>query len=46
MKGWTAPPIFPLLGLGIGVAIQAWDAYGKGGQFSEDDIRREMDRLG
>ena len=37
-------PIFPILGWGIGVAFNAWDVYGRR-EFSEDEIRREADRL-
>lgn len=36
-------PIFPLLGWGIGMMFHAWDVYGS--RPSEDEIRREMDRL-
>ncbi len=38
-------PIFPLLGWGIGLAANAWDAYGRK-PITEDQIQREMDRLG
>ena len=39
-------PIWPILGWGIGIAFHAWEAYGaKSRRPSEDDIRREMDRL-
>ena len=37
-------PIFPLLGWGIGVVMNAWDVY-RPEEFDEDQIRREMDRL-
>lgn len=37
-------PIFPILGWGIGVAANAWDAYGRR-PIGEDDIRREAERL-
>jgi hypothetical protein len=37
-------PIFPILGWGIGVVANAWDVYRRDG-FSEDRVRREMDRL-
>jgi hypothetical protein len=37
-------PIFPILGWGIGVAFNAWDAYGRK-DFSEEEIRREAERL-
>ena len=37
-------PIFPMLGWGIGVVMNAWDVW-RGDYFSEDAIAREMDRL-
>ncbi len=37
-------PIFPILGWGVGVAANAWDVYGRG-EITEDEIRREADRL-
>jgi 2TM domain len=37
-------PVFPMVGWGIGVVMNAWDVYGSNG-FEERDIRREMDRL-
>jgi hypothetical protein len=37
-------PIFPILGWGIGLGFNAWDAYGRK-PLSEDRIRREMERL-
>jgi hypothetical protein len=37
-------PIFPILGWGIGVAANAWDAYGQG-PITEDQIQREAERL-
>jgi hypothetical protein len=38
-------PGWVLAGWGIGVAFNAWDAYGRGNRaISEDEIRREMDR--
>ncbi len=36
-------PIWPILGWGIAVVFQAWNAYFKK-PISEDDIRREMER--
>jgi hypothetical protein len=39
-------PIFPLLGWGIGLGFHAWEAYGPGERMSEDEIQREMRRLG
>jgi len=37
-------PVFPMAGWGIGVAFNAWDVYGRR-PFTEDDIRREQERL-
>jgi hypothetical protein len=37
-------PIFPLAGWGIGVVMNAWDVF-HNGEFDEEQIRREMDRL-
>ena len=37
-------PVFPILGWGIGLAFHAWDTFSRPA-FSEDKIRREMDRL-
>jgi len=37
-------PVFPILGWGIGVIFHARDVYG-GQEITEDDIRREMERL-
>jgi hypothetical protein len=37
-------PIFPILGWGIGVAMNAWDVYGRR-PASEERIRQEMERL-
>jgi uncharacterized ion transporter superfamily protein YfcC len=37
-------PMFPLLGWGIGVAMNAWDVW-RGGDFSEEQIAREVHRL-
>jgi hypothetical protein len=45
---WTgAPlfwPIFPIVGWGIGVAANAWDAYGRK-PVTEDRLQREIRRL-
>jgi hypothetical protein len=38
-------PIFPIVGWGIGVVANAWDAYGSD-EPSEEQIQREMHRLG
>lgn len=37
-------PIFPIVGWGIGVMANAWDAYG-GDAPSERQINREMEKL-
>ena len=37
-------PVFFIVGWGIGVVMNAWDAFGRWG-FTEDRIRREMDRI-
>jgi hypothetical protein len=37
-------PIFPLLGWGIGLVLNAWDVYGRK-PLTESDIQREMERL-
>ena len=37
-------PVFPILGWGIGLAIHAYTVFFVR-PFTEDDIRREMDRL-
>ena len=38
-------PIWVIGGWGIGVALQAWDAYGQRKTISEDQISEEMNRL-
>ena len=37
-------PIFPIVGWGIGVVANAWDAF-RSDDFSETQVRREMQRL-
>ena len=37
-------PIFPILGWGIGLVLNAWDVYRRSG-FSEEQIRREERHL-
>jgi hypothetical protein len=37
-------PIFPILGWGVGVVLNAWDVY-RAENLSEEDIQKEMDRL-
>ena len=40
---WFPWPVFPLVGWGIGLAFHAGETYRAG--FSEEEIRREVDRL-
>ena len=45
----TAPdgffwPVFPIVGWGIGVVLNAWDVY-RNDEFDEEQIRREIERL-
>jgi len=37
-------PIFPIVGWGIGVVMNAWDVW-RGDEFDETAIAREMNRL-
>jgi hypothetical protein len=37
-------PVFPMVGWGIGVVMNAWDVY-RNDEFAEAAIRREMDRI-
>ena len=37
-------PVFPIVGWGIGVVMNAWDVY-RNDEFDEMQIRREMERL-
>jgi hypothetical protein len=37
-------PIFPMVGWGIGVVMNAWDVY-RSEEPNEDQIRREMDAM-
>ena len=39
-------PAWPMLGLGVVLAFQGWDAYRVEKPISEEEIRREMDDLG
>lgn len=41
---WNIWIIYPIIGLGLALAIDAWNTYGKK-PISESEIRREMDRL-
>lgn len=36
-------PVFPIAGMGIALAIQAWNVYGQK-PVTEDDVQREIDR--
>ncbi len=38
-------PVFVIFGWGIGLVANAWDVYGRR-PISEEEVRREMDRLG
>lgn len=38
-------PVWVIVGWGIGLVLHAWDVFGRR-PITEDDIRREMDRLG
>lgn len=42
---WIFWPAFPLLGWGIGLVFHAWN-YFFGGRITEEQIQREMHRLG
>jgi 2TM domain-containing protein len=37
-------PIFPIVGWGIGVIMNAWDVFGSNG-YDEEKIKREMEHL-
>jgi hypothetical protein len=37
-------PIFPIVGWGIGVVMNAWDVW-RGDEFSEEEIAREIQRM-
>ena len=37
-------PVFPIVGWGIGVVMNAWDVYGRH-EMSEEEIKHEMERL-
>ena len=41
---WNIWIIYPIIGLGLALAIDAWNTYGKK-PISESEIRREIDRL-
>jgi 2TM domain len=38
-------PVWVIGGWGIGLAIHAWDTFGRRRMVSEDQVAREMDRL-
>lgn len=37
-------PVFPIVGWGIAVVLNAWDVY-RNDEFTEEQIRHEMERL-
>ena len=37
-------PVFPIVGWGIGVVLNAWDVY-RSDEFDEEQIHREIERL-
>jgi hypothetical protein len=37
-------PVIPMAGWGIGLVMNAWDVF-RGDDFTEDEIRREINRL-
>jgi hypothetical protein len=37
-------PVFPIVGWGVGVVMNAWDVY-RNDEFDEEQIRREIERL-
>lgn len=41
---WNIWIIYPVLGLGLILALEAWNTYGRK-PVSESEVRREMDRL-
>lgn len=44
-SGWHFPwPVFPLLGWGIGLALNAWDVYWRR-EITPADVEREVERL-
>lgn len=42
---WNIWIIYPVLGLGLILALEAWNTYGRK-PVSESEVRREMDKLG
>ena len=39
-------PIWVILGVGIGVVAQGWNAYGPSNRITEDDVQRELAKGG
>lgn len=37
-------PVFPIVGWGIGVVLNAWDVY-QNDEFADEEIHREMEHL-
>jgi 2TM domain len=37
-------PVFPIVGWGIAVVLNAWDVY-RNDEFADEDIRKEMEHL-
>jgi len=37
-------PVFPMVGWGIGVVMNAWDVW-RGDEFTEEEIKQEISRL-
>ena len=37
-------PVFPMVGWGIGLVMNAWDVW-RGGEFTDAEVSREMTRL-
>ncbi|HJU97602.1 MAG TPA: 2TM domain-containing protein [Jiangellaceae bacterium] len=37
-------PVFPIVGWGIGVVLNAWDVY-QDDEFADEEIRKEMEHL-
>lgn len=39
-------PVWVIAGWGVGLVLHAWEVFGRRRPITEDDIRREMERLG
>lgn len=37
-------PVWVIFGVGVGVAVQAWKAYGPSNRITEADVQREMEK--